>query len=194
MQDYGDLVGGPALPVRDLMAFLYEEGLDRAPPRRAGRRDASPTTTRAMPCARRASARSRGRCCGRSPACESSRSRTATAAAAPPVSTTSPSPRCPGACMREKAEAVRDTGAASSRARTPAARCSSGRPRGAGRRRRGRAPGAAARPSGERNRLAGRNASQQAAGGPGVGGRALPACGERRSGREQRRHRLATAR
>ena len=31
MRDYGDLADDLALPVRDLMAFLYEEGLPSAP-------------------------------------------------------------------------------------------------------------------------------------------------------------------
>ena len=69
----------------------------RDAPARRSPTDAWRITTPATRCGRRASSSSRATCCGRSPASRSSRSRTATDAAARPVSTTCSSPRCRGA-------------------------------------------------------------------------------------------------
>jgi glycolate oxidase iron-sulfur subunit len=110
MRDYGDLADDLALPVRDLMAFLYEEGLTSAPSDsdqvtiayhdachalRAQHVQAEPRALlRQVPGMEVVEIANGDRCCG----------------AAGLYNVTEP--EMSGRLMREKAEAVRDTGAA----------------------------------------------------------------------------------
>ena len=110
MRDYGDLADDLALPVRDLMAFLYEEGLTSAPKDgdrvtvayhdachalRAQHVQAEPRALlRQVPGVEVVEIANGDRCCG----------------AAGLYNVTEP--EMSGRLMREKAEAVRETGAA----------------------------------------------------------------------------------